>query len=87
MTNNNDLYIYNVTHPQVESAATFYVSSTSEKESKKYLEKEILFHKESPVNGHLYDVKLVAKVINTLLQDVTMRSGVIGATTIEKSKD
>ncbi len=81
MTNNNDLYIYDVTHPQVESTATFYVSSTSEEESKKYLEKEVLFRKESPINGHLYDVKLVATVVNTLLHNATMRSGVIGATT------
>jgi hypothetical protein len=80
MTNKNDLYIYDVSHPQVDGNATFFVSSISKEESRKHLDK-MLFHEASPANGHLYDVNLIATVVNKFLQDSTKGSGIVGATT------
>jgi hypothetical protein len=59
---------------------TFFVSSISKEESRKHLDK-MLFHEASPANGHLYDVNLIATVVNKFLQDSTKGSGILGATT------
>jgi len=84
MKNNIYLYIYEVSHLQIENNAMFFVSSTSIKKSKEDLDK-ILFHKDSPINGDLYDVKLITIISRELMQQSMSGSGVIGATTFDES--
>lgn len=52
------IYFYDVDHLQAEDGPLVVgVPARSQEEALKLLQDEFLFHKNSPVNGHMYDVK------------------------------